>query len=100
MQNDADIDNAKAITTFGMNNHAIKKDGFRYIQYEDGTQEFYDHSIDPNEWTNEANNPKYKTQIEEMKKLLPQTNAKWDAKSNYTFQPYFVEQKARIGTNK
>lgn len=25
MQNDADIDNAKAITTFGMNNHAIKK---------------------------------------------------------------------------
>lgn len=35
-----------------------------------------------------------------MKKLLPQTNAKWDAKSNYTFQPYFVEQKARIGTNK
>ncbi|WP_299064256.1 sulfatase [uncultured Polaribacter sp.] len=99
MQNDAGIDNSFALTTFGMNNHAIKKDGFRYIQYEDGTQEFYDHSVDPNEWNNEANNPKYKLQIEEMKKLLPKVNSKWDAKSNYTFQPYFVKQKVRIGTN-
>ena len=99
MQNDAGIDNSYALTTFGMNNHAIKKDGFRYIQYEDGTQEFYDHSVDPNEWNNETNNPKYKLQIEEMKKLLPNVNSKWDAKSNYTFQPYFVKQKVRIGTN-
>ncbi|WP_298878705.1 sulfatase [uncultured Polaribacter sp.] len=99
MQKDEGIKDAYALTTFGMNNHAIKKDGFRYIQYEDGTQEFYDHSIDPNEWTNEAKNPKYKTQIEKMKKLLPKINVKWDAKSNYTFQPYFVEQKARIGSN-
>ncbi|GAB7255965.1 sulfatase [Polaribacter sp. OB-PA-B3] len=99
MQNNSGIDNSYALTTFGMNNHAIKKDGFRYIQYEDGTQEFYDHNIDPNEWTNEAKNPKYKTQIEKMKKLLPKINVKWDAKSNYTFQPYFVEQKAKIGSN-
>lgn len=84
-----------AISTFGMNNHTIKMDGYRYIQYEDGTQEFYDHSSDPNEWCNEASNPKYKSKIEELKALLPKENSKWDAESKYTFQPYFVEQKAR-----
>jgi len=96
MQNDQGIDEAKAITTFGMNNHAIKKDGFRYIQYEDKTEEFYDHNKDPNEWTNQANNPIYASKIAELKKLLPTKNVKWDEKSNYTFQPYFVNQKKRV----
>jgi len=79
-----------------MNNHAVKKDCFRYIQYEDGTQEFYDHKVDPNEWNNEASNTKYASKIEELKKYLPKDTAKWDAKSNYTFQPYFVNQKKRV----
>jgi arylsulfatase A-like enzyme len=96
MQNDEGFEAARAITTFGMNNHAVKADGYRYIQYEDGTEEFYDHSSDPNEWTNEANNSKYKEQIEKMKGLLPEVNVIWDEKSSYTFQPYFVEQKARV----
>ncbi|GAL72685.1 hypothetical protein [Jejuia pallidilutea] len=79
-----------------MNNHAVKVNGYRYIRYEDGTEELYDHNSDPNEWTNEANNPKYKNKIEELKKLLPQVNSKWDSESNYTFQPYFVKQKSRV----
>ena len=96
MQKDEGLSESKAITTFGMNNHAIKMNGYRYIQYEDGKEEFYDHSSDPNEWTNEAGNPKYKDQIEKMKGFLPKVNSKWDDKSNYTFQPYFVEQKKRV----
>ena len=96
MQQDKGLVEAKAITTFGMNNHAIKMNGYRYIQYEDGKEEFYDHNSDSNEWNNEAGNPKYKTQIEKMKGFLPKVNSKWDASSNYTFQPYFVEQKARV----
>lgn len=96
MKNDEGINEARAITSFGMNNHTVKVDGYRYIRYEDGTEEFYDHSSDPNEWTNEAETPKYKTQIELMKGLLPKVNSKWDDKSSYTFQPYFVEQKARV----
>ncbi|PWH84463.1 sulfatase [Algibacter marinivivus] len=95
MQKDEGIQDAYALTTFAMNNHAIKKDGFRYIRYEDGTEEFYDHSKDPNEWTNEASNPKYKSKLATLKALLPKENSKWDEKSNYTFQPYFVEQKNR-----
>ncbi|MGB5419827.1 MAG: hypothetical protein WBN21_13435, partial [Algibacter sp.] len=78
------------------NNHTVKVDGYRYIRYEDGGEEFYNHSSDPNEWTNAANNSKYKEQIEKMKGLLPEVNVIWDEKSSYTFQPYFVEQKARV----
>ncbi|MBC3758721.1 sulfatase [Hyunsoonleella sp. SJ7] len=100
MQNDEGLNEARAITTFGMNNHAIKMNGYRYIQYEDGKEEFYDHLSDPNEWTNEAENLKYRVQIEKMKVLLPKVNSKWDEASKYTFQPYFVEQKARTSSEK
>ena len=96
MQNDEGLDEARAVTTFGMNNHAIKMNGYRYIRYEDGKEEFYNHSEDPNEWYNEAENPKYKTKIDQLKALLPEVNSKWDSASNYTFQPYFVEQKKRV----
>lgn len=99
MKNDEDISETHAITTFGMHNHAIKKDGFRYIQYEDGGEEFYDHSTDPHEWNNEADNPNYAYKIEELKSYLPKKNSKWDEESNYKFQPYFVEQKARTNSN-
>ena len=88
-------DDYVAITTFGMNNHTVKSDRFRYIQYEDGGEEFYDHDIDPNEFINLANNPTYRDQMERLKKHIPATNAKWDPNSSYNFQPYFVEQKAR-----
>jgi len=87
-----------AITTFGMNNHAIKSDRFRYIHYEDGGEEFYDHLVDPNEWTNLASNRDYRTAMDALKQRLPKVNANWDTHSRYTFQPYFVEQKARTST--
>lgn len=95
MQNEKEDDGAFALTTFAMNNHAVKADGFRYIRYEDGGEELYDHKNDPNEFKNQANNGDYKDKIEALKKYLPKINAKWDPLSSYTFQPYFVEQKAR-----
>ena len=95
MKNDEGVNKSHAITTFGMNNHTVKADDYRYIRYEDGKEEFYDHRVDSNEWNNEAKNPKFKNKIEVLKALLPKENSKWDEKSNYTFQPYFVEQKAR-----
>jgi hypothetical protein len=79
-----------------MINHAVKKDGYRYIRYEDGTEEFYDHRVDPNEWHNEAGNTKFNAKKKALKALLPQKNVIWDAASNYTFQPYFVAQKKRV----
>ncbi|TKD63391.1 sulfatase [Flavobacterium sp. ASW18X] len=100
MNKDADVEESYALTTYGMNNHAVRTHQFRYIQYEDGTEELYDHSKDPNEWENVAGNDEYNDKIKELKKLLPDHNAQWDEKSMYKFQPYFVEQKARTSLNK
>ncbi|MCG8306770.1 MAG: sulfatase [Cytophagales bacterium] len=87
-----------ATTTFGMNNHGIRSDRFRYIRYEDGGEELYDKHKDPNEWKNEAANPEYAKIKEKLHARLPAINKKWAVHSRYTFQPYFVEQKARVGT--
>ncbi|AWW32850.1 sulfatase [Echinicola strongylocentroti] len=84
-----------AITTFGMNNHAVRTNKYRYIQYEDGTEELYALQEDPNEWVNQAQNPAYEEVVNRLKKHLPSTNAKWDDNSSYSFQPYFVDQKSR-----
>jgi arylsulfatase A-like enzyme len=100
MMVDENTENSRvAITTFGMNNHAVKSKNFRYIQYEDGKEEFYDHTTDPNEWINQTGNNNYLNNKEELKYRLPKNNAKWDEHSSYTFQPYFVEQKKRTNKN-
>ena len=84
-----------AISTFGMNNHAVKSNRFRYIQYEDGGEELYNHENDPNEFTNLAGKPEFKKEQDRLKQVLPKINATWDPNSSYSFQPYFVEQKVR-----
>ncbi|MEM7491950.1 MAG: sulfatase [Pseudomonadota bacterium] len=33
-------------------NHSLRRDFWRYTQYRDGTEELYDHRVDPYEWTN------------------------------------------------
>ena len=76
-----------ALTTFGMNNHGVRTDRFRYIQYEDQGEELYDHSIDPHEWTNLAKQSAYSDTIEELKMYLPSKNAKWDSHSYINFSP-------------
>jgi arylsulfatase A-like enzyme len=44
-----------ALTTYGYKNHTVRTERWRYIQYNDGGEELYDHESDPNEWTNLAN---------------------------------------------
>jgi arylsulfatase A-like enzyme len=43
-----------AICTHDKGNHALKNEKWRYIRYADGSEELYDHTQDPNEWTNLA----------------------------------------------
>lgn len=95
MKNSKNDTKATAITTYGMNNHSVRTGKYRYIRYEDGSEELYNHATDPNEWTNEAGNKAYKKVKAKLMPLLPTFNAKWDKHSSYTFQPYFVEQKER-----
>ncbi len=43
-----------ALTTHSRGNHAVRSERWRYIRYEDGSEELYDHSVDPGEWNNLA----------------------------------------------
>jgi len=61
------------LTTYGKGNHAIRTERWRYIHYFDGTEELYDHQIDPEEWRNLADLPKYRSVIKELKNSLPKT---------------------------
>lgn len=99
MANDQTDESKVAITTFGMKNHAVKTKNLRYIQYEDGSEELYDHNTDPNEWTNQAANSVYEEPKRNLMLQLPKVNKRWDKNSSYTFQPYFVEQKARASAH-
>ena len=63
-----------AVITYGLNNHAVQTERWRYIRYRDGGQELYDHERDPNEWTNLAFIPKYSPQKTKLSKWLPSTN--------------------------
>ncbi len=82
-----------AVTTWGRNNHAIKTDDYRYIRYEDGTEELYLEKSDPNEWQNVADQPKYAKVKARLKKFLPAVNVKWAAASAYDNNEYFIRQK-------
>ena len=62
------------VITYGLNNHAVQTEHWRYIRYRDGGQELYDHERDPNEWTNLAFIPKHSPQKTKLSKWLPSTN--------------------------
>ena len=63
-----------SVTTHGKDKHAVRLRNWRYIQYDDGSQELYNLQEDPNEWTNLAQNPQYENIILELKNHLPQIN--------------------------
>ena len=63
-----------AITTDNHDNHGVRTEEYRYIQYADGSEEFYDMIADPNEFTNLADNPKYARAKRSLKKHLPKVN--------------------------
>ncbi|MCH2387765.1 MAG: sulfatase [Opitutales bacterium] len=63
-----------AITTDNHDNHGVRTEEYRYIQYADGSEEFYDMIADPNEFTNLAENPKYARAKRSLKKHLPKVN--------------------------
>ena len=66
--------NGVGITTFHLNNHAVRTDRWRYIHYADGGEELYDHSNDEYEWTNLANKPEHAAVKAELAARLPKTN--------------------------
>lgn len=69
---------AAVIITHGYGNHAVRSERWRYIRYEDGAEELYDHWNDPQEWTNLAAVPHLKPVIAALRGHLPKDNARWD----------------------
>lgn len=62
-----------ARTSFGPGNYAIVSERYRYIHYNDGTEEFYDHSTDPHEWNNLIGDSAVAAEIDKHRKFLPKT---------------------------
>ena len=62
---------APAISSYGEGNTSIRTEHWRYIRYEDGSEELYDHRNDPNEWTNLANQPEHEETKKELAKMIP-----------------------------
>ena len=52
---------------------------YRYIRYEDGSEELYDHEFDPEEWENIAGDPEQAELIFRFRLELPRRNAKYHA---------------------
>ncbi|TWU29074.1 sulfatase [Novipirellula artificiosorum] len=65
-----------AITTYGEDRFSMRSGRWRYIRYSDGTEELYDHSSDPHEFTNLAEKPKFQSTKARFRKLVPKTFAK------------------------
>ncbi len=82
-----------ALTTYGWGNHGIRTENFRYIHYSDGSEEFYDHRKDPNEWYNLADKEEVQNEKNKMKQYLPLQNSSYAKHSVYTFNPFFINDK-------
>lgn len=65
-----------ALTTQGPGNHSVRSKRWRYILYQDGGEELYDHVNDPNEWTNLASRSEHADIKTELARWLPEKDAK------------------------
>lgn len=64
-----------AVTTHGRGNHAVRSERWRYIRYQDGGEELYDHDADPGEHVNLAARPESAAVIADLRRHLPKINA-------------------------
>src|SRR5207237_711531 len=64
-----------AITTHNPGNHTVRTEAWRYIRYADGSEELYDETVDHDEWTNLASDPKQVNVKRDLAKWLPPTSA-------------------------
>lgn len=81
-----------AITTYGRNNHAVVSSGYRYIQYEDGSEELYNRSTDPNEFENIAGEAAAWEVKSALAKYLPSKNEYWSPAVKNGANEYFENQ--------
>lgn len=77
-----------SVTTYLKDNYAVRNERYRYIQYNDGTSELYDHSSDENEYINlmYSNPEKYLDIVNELTKWIPKHSV--TGTTNPALNPY------------
>jgi len=88
-----------AITSYGFGNHAIRDERYRYVYFVDGSEELYDHEVDPNEWHNLADDPDYTEIKQQLAKHLPAVNAPLSPvqDGNRAINEHFAEMYEKAG---
>jgi arylsulfatase A-like enzyme len=89
-------------TTYGRMNHSLRSGRYRFIRYEDGAEELYDHDVDPHEWTNLAGQRDHQPTLHRFREALPKFDAVHHAANttgpvNAWFQESFVRH--RVGAD-
>jgi iduronate 2-sulfatase len=81
-----------AVTSHGYKNHAVRTEKWRYIRYEDGSEELYDEVNDPKEWKNLADDPTLAYVKTDLARWLPAENVPTPAKKTKT--PEKIQKRA------
>lgn len=63
-----------ALTTHGFQRHSVRTEQWRYIRYQEGGEELYNHDEDPYEWTNLAEDPRYTDLKKTLAASFPRVN--------------------------
>jgi arylsulfatase A-like enzyme len=80
--------NRPAVMTFKPGQHAVCTERYRYIRYSDGTEELYDHELDPHEWTNLASSAKHTQVKKELARWAMHVDAPpKPSRKEYNFDP-------------
>ncbi len=59
------------ITTYGRANHSIRSARYRFMRYEDGSEELYDHQADPHGFVNLATSKEHQEVVRQHRAELP-----------------------------
>ncbi len=84
--------NHLALTTYGKGNHSVRSRDYRYIVYEDGSEELYDMQRDPNEWTNLAMKKNYAYMKKHLRSALPKHEKLWSRWSKHPAGNAYFEE--------
>ncbi len=81
-----------ALTFWGQDNTAVRTERYRYIRYEDGSEELYDHSNDPNEWHNLATSPDTQSIREKLARYIPGNQQPMSRFCRFPWNAYWREK--------
>lgn len=74
---------------WGPGNTSIRTDRYRYILYEDGLEELYDHFLDPQEWSNLAGQGVFRELKNELRRHIPSPQAEMTSVNFFQWNDYW-----------